>query len=201
MVPARRLSAALAGLGLVASLLAGCSSGPAVPTSFAVGVFTQAFSRLGPTVSTAPGIDRTAGRTRRMLPTTIFYPATGATGGRPRSGARPDTGFGPYPLIVFAPGFGTAPDLAPYPALLGRWAAAGYVVAAVSFPFTSANSPGGPDLSDFANQPADLSAVIDGVLADSRHSGTTLSGLVDRHHIGAAGHSLGGVTVLGLVAN
>jgi dienelactone hydrolase len=102
---------------------------------------------------------------------------------------------------VFAPGFGTAPNLAPYPKLLERWAAAGYVVAAVTFPYTSSNSPGGPDLEDFANQPADMSAVISGVLADARGHGTALVSLVDARDIAAAGHSLGGVTVLGLVAN
>ena len=136
-----------------------------------------------------------------MLPTTILYPATGRSGSGLVSGARPDNAFGPYPLIVFAPGFGTTPDLSPYPKLLARWASAGYVVAAPAFPYTSSNSPGGPDLSDFANQPADLRAVIDGVLADSRTHGTALAGMVDAHRIAAAGHSLGGVTVLGLVAN
>jgi dienelactone hydrolase len=188
-------------LGLTASLLSACSSAPSTPSSFAVGVFTQTFSRLGPPVSTASGVNRTSAMTRRTLPTTIFYPATGTPAASAVSGATPDARFGPYPLIVFAPGFGTAPDLAPYPKLLERWAAAGYVVAAVTFPFTSSNSPGGPNLEDFANQPADMSAVTSGILADSRGHGTALAGLVDAHHIGAAGHSLGGVTVLGLVAN
>jgi dienelactone hydrolase len=181
------------------SLLAACSSGPATPTSFAVGAFTQTFSRTGPAAPS--GIGRASDVVARALPTTIFYPATGRSGGGLVSGARPDTAFGPYPLIVFAPGFGTTPDLSPYPALLARWASAGYVVAAPVFPFTSSNSPGGPNLGDFANQPADLRAVIDGVLADSRSHGTPVAGMVDPHHIAAAGHSLGGVTVLGLVAD
>ena len=136
-----------------------------------------------------------------MLPTAIYYPAVGPAGAPVTGSAHPDTTFGPYPLIVFAPGFGTPPDLAPYPTLLERWAAAGFVVAAPTFPYTSSNSPGGPDLSDFPHQPADLSAVIDHVLAESAARHGPLVGMVDARHIGAAGHSLGGVTVLGLVAN
>jgi len=82
-----------------------------------------------------------------------------------------------------------------------RWAEAGYVVAAPLFPLTNDAVPGGADLADFANQPADLSFVITQVLQESAHSGGPLGGLVNPQRIGAAGHSLGGVTILGLVAN
>ena len=75
------------------------------------------------------------------------------------------------------------------------------MVAAPLFPLTRDGAPGGPDLADFANQPADLSFVVTQVLQESAHSGGLLSGLVNPHRIGAAGHSLGGVTILGLVAN
>jgi dienelactone hydrolase len=102
-------------------------------------------------------------------------------------------------LIVFAHGFDS--NLNGYQALLTQWAASGYVVAAPLFPLTVDDAAGGPDLADFANQPADLSFVITQVLDESARSGDPLSGLVDPHHIGAAGHSLGGVTILGLVAN
>jgi dienelactone hydrolase len=102
---------------------------------------------------------------------------------------------------VFAHGFGTLPDLSPYTTLLARWAGAGYVVAAPLFPLTRSDAPGGPDLSDFPAQPADMVAVVDRMLADARSTQAPLAGMVDAAHIGAAGHSLGGVTVLGLVAN
>ena len=61
--------------------------------------------------------------------------------------------------------------------------------------------PGGPDAGDVVNQPKDMSYVIGAVLSDSLSPSGALSGLVDPKEIGAAGHSNGAVTTLGLVAN
>jgi dienelactone hydrolase len=133
------------------------------------------------------------------LQTSVFYPAQARAGTVPLNGAPPDRKSAPYPLIVFAHGFGS--NVTAYQALLVRWAEAGYVVAAPLFPLTGDGATGGPDLADFANEPADLSFVITQVLQESAHSGGLLSGLVNPHRIGAAGHSLGGVTILDLVAN
>lgn len=135
------------------------------------------------------------GHPGRTLPTTILYPrpVTAAAG---RTASR-----GPYPLIVFAPGLGTDPDLASYLPLLRHWAAAGFVVAAPTFPGTNADAPGGPNVSDYVHQPGDVSFVITKVLAASASGTGPLVGLVDPAEIGAAGHSLGGVTTLGLIAN
>ena len=58
-----------------------------------------------------------------------------------------------------------------------------------------------PTAGTSANQPGDMSFVIDQVLkADGTPNGP-LSGLVDPNEIGAAGHSNGAITTLGLVAN
>ena len=140
-----------------------------------------------------------AGHAGRGLDTTVLYPATGRTGRPPLRDAPADRAAAPYPLIVFAHGFGSSPDDSI--TLLTRWAAAGYVVTAPRFPLTNSDTPGGADLSDFANQPADMSFVVDRVLALSAARSGALAGMVDAHRIGAAGHSLGGVTVLGMVAN
>ncbi|HEY5165844.1 MAG TPA: dienelactone hydrolase family protein [Acidimicrobiia bacterium] len=116
----------------------------------------------------------------RTLKTTIWLPA------------HPN---GTYPLIAFAHGCGgSARDYAP---LLQAWAAAGYVVAAPDFPVSSLHSPGVACATDIANQPGDISFVITRVLAldRARHG---LGHIVDRAHIGVAGHSLGGVTTLGV---
>jgi dienelactone hydrolase len=120
----------------------------------------------------------------RTLPTTILYP---------------DGDGGPYPLLVFAHGYSAVPQL--YEALLGHWAASGFVVAAPTFPLSSATSPCGAIAGDSVNQPEDMSFVIDSVLALSRRDDGPLAGLVDRRKIGAAGHSNGAITTYGLVGN
>ncbi len=137
--------------------------------------------------------------TSRTLVTTVYYPSAGPRSAAPEQDAPPDRAGPRYPLVVFAHGLGGAPQ--DYAALLSSWASAGYVVAAPRFPLSSSATPGGPDGGDIVNQPADMSFVIDSVLGlDAQRSGT-LSGLVDTAEIGAAGHSNGAITVLGLVAN
>ena len=115
----------------------------------------------------------------RTLPTTIWAPS----------------GDGPYPLIVFAHGCnGHGRDYEP---LLRTWAGAGYVVAAPDFPISSKDTPDYTCVTDVVNQPGDVSFVITRVLELDRAK-NGLGGIVDRHHIGVAGHSLGGVTTLGV---
>jgi predicted dienelactone hydrolase len=136
----------------------------------------------------------------RTLVTTVYYPAAAGTpSGDAQPDATPDTAGGPYPLIVFAHGFGATADS--YKDLLEHWASAGYVVAAPTFPLSSGTSPCGAVAGDVANQPKDMSFVITSVLDDAGAKGTPLAGLVDAQHIGAAGHSNGGITMYGLVGN
>jgi predicted dienelactone hydrolase len=198
------LAAAPAGAGSVAVGSPIRVTGPGGEGRFAVGYHVETLvdsSRSTPANGTVPAH---AGRT---LETFVFYPASGPApragvgGAAVRRGAAPERRAGPFPLIVFAHGFGTDPTLSEYAALLEQWAAAGYVVAAPLFPLTRGDAAGGPDLADYVNQPADMAFVAHRVVAQSEAQGGLLSGLVNPREIGAAGHSLGGVTTLGLVAN
>jgi predicted dienelactone hydrolase len=123
---------------------------------------------------------------QRTLVTQIWYP-------RARGAA------GPFPLLLFAPGFLQCPGA--YAHLLRAWASAGYVVAAVSFPHTNCHLGTGADEADLVNQPQDVSYVLTRLLALSARPGGPFSGLLDPNEVGAAGQSDGGDTVAALAAN
>ena len=125
---------------------------------------------------------------RRTLPTLLLYPADGEPGDEPVDDA-PPSDDGPFPLLLFSHGFtATGPRYEP---VLRDLAAAGYVVAAPTFPLSSGGRASPPELGDFANQPADVSFVLDRVLE-------VLADLVDADRVAAGGHSLGAITTLGL---
>lgn len=210
----RRSRALIAGAALAAAAaLASCGSGTggsSAPTStastvvpvgrpapgpYAVGTLTQAFvdtSRPTAAQGGAPG------KPSRTLVTTVLYPAVGPAGASPapRPNAPADVAAGPFPLVVFAHGSSASP--ADFGALLGSWAAAGYVVAAPEFPLTGTHAPSNSQISDYVNQPRDVSFVIDQMLHAPPAS---VAGLVDARRIGVAGHSIGGVTTMGLAFN
>jgi predicted dienelactone hydrolase len=98
---------------------------------------------------------------------------------------------GPHPLVVYSHGFMSDRHGGTY---LGEHLASyGYVVVATSFPLTHYNAPGGPNADDVAHQPADVSFLIDQVLAlgpDER----PFPGGIDREKIAVAGVSLGALT-------
>lgn len=107
-------------------------------------------------------------------------------------------GAGPFPLVEFSHGV-TASGPA-YRGFLEPIAAAGYVVAAPTFPLTS--GPGGwSHLADYANQPADVYFVVDSVLKLSADPNDALHGKVDAGELALAGHSLGAMTTIGAVYN
>jgi fermentation-respiration switch protein FrsA (DUF1100 family) len=109
----------------------------------------------------------------RVLKTTTWYPRTA----------------GKYPLVVFSHGLqGLPADFAP---LLRQWAAAGFVIVAPAYPKTSRGAAEF-DILDVLNQPGDASFVITQTLAGS------LKAIVDPTRIGAAGHSGGAITTIGL---
>lgn len=105
----------------------------------------------------------------RRLPTTVYIPASGTSA----------------PLIVFGHGMWGHPRK--FRRLFGRWVEAGYVVAAPAFPHTNDENPPPYLIEDVANQPADVSFVLDELLA---------RGLGDRDRVGIGGYSLGAETAL-----
>ena len=106
---------------------------------------------------------------------------------------------GPLPLIVVVHGRdGDPKSLRP---LLDTWATAGYVVAAPTFPVTRKDPDDKPEGEEVERQAGDVSFVIDELLEQASDSSSPMSGRIDASHIGAAGMSLGGMTVYGLISN
>lgn len=183
---------------------------PPLVSTYAVGI--TSFTVIDATRPTPP-TDVQPGAPTRTITVRVWYPAVAPSADQVRNddfasvpdptplfGAPPATGAGPFPLVVFGHGLGAT--AAGYGDLLSRWAAAGYVVVAPTFPLSSADAPGVPDAGDVANQPGDVSAVITETLARSASgSGGALTGLVDPERIGVSGHSNGGITTVGLVAS
>ena len=107
-------------------------------------------------------------------------------------------GTGPFPVMLVAPGSG-ASQRPIARADAAAFAARGYVGVAVPFPCT--NAPGETTLDpvvalDIYRQPADVSFVLDELLAKSVTPTDELFGLLDADHIGLTGTSSGGVTGL-----
>lgn len=133
----------------------------------------------------------------RTLPVMVLYPTTRAAGATAGKGAIAQDGpvaEGTFPLIVFSHGV-TASGPA-YAGLLQLIAAHGYIVAAPTYPLTS--GPGGwANVVQATNQPADVSFVIDQLLAESAKPTGVFSGRIAPEHVGIGGHSLGAITSLG----
>jgi dienelactone hydrolase len=160
-----------------------------------------------PPVSTAPPIvpeqaptktfavgsrELSLSRGDRPLRTVVWYPAAGPAGGPL---ATPAAGL--FPLVLFSHGLTATPEV--YQRVTTRIAAAGFIVAAPAYPYTNgAATTYNP--ADLINQPADASAVITGVLALNDRAGDALAGHIDGSRIGAAGHSAGGYTTVGMLS-
>jgi dienelactone hydrolase len=140
----------------------------------------------------------------RTLEVDVVYPAEGEPSPEPDPSGEfaapgaliddaPPAG-GTFPLVVFAHGHNGVGGL--FLGLAELWAREGYVVALPTFPL-SRNGVAVSD--DVSNQPADVSFVIDS-LADLDES-DPLAGHVDAGEVVVGGHSLGGVTVLGVAYN
>ncbi|NES15848.1 MULTISPECIES: chlorophyllase [unclassified Micromonospora] len=196
-----RRHAALVTAALLSTGLAGCSGGAAPsarPAPDAPPKATAPAPRVpaghAPTKSFAVGV-RQLKLNRggdRPLPVTLWYPARGAAGGEPERSAAAATGR--FPVVMFSHGLGARPT--DYQLLLSRWAAAGFVVAAPTFPHTGAGGDGNP--LDVLNQPADVSYALTEVLTLDGRAGDPLRGHLDPDRVAAAGHSAGGVTTIGL---
>ena len=130
--------------------------------------------------------------TGRVLSTEVWYPATKRNGG-----LVPDRSSGPYPLVVFSQGYDEAASA--YSALIRQWAAAGFVVAAPTYPYTA--PPGPLDEADIINHPVELRSVLGALTSVPRRSASVLAGLVDPGEVGLAGQSDGGDVSLAVADN
>jgi dienelactone hydrolase len=142
---------------------------PAHTRPYDVSVTTETFvDSSRPTVGPG-GVELAPGRT---LVTDVYVP----------------DGPGPFPLVVHAHGLDG--NRTKFTQLLTAWAEAGYAVAAPTFPLTS-NESDPVVVVDHEQQPADLSFVVDEVLA-------LLGDTVDATRIGASGLSLGSSAAYGV---
>jgi predicted dienelactone hydrolase len=172
-IPPPTLIRPLAGLALV---LAACAHAPALPELRVAG--PEALSERGPL---AVGCFELAlARGERALPSTVWYP----------EGPAPSSG---WPLIIYSHGFMSS--RLEGVGLYAHLASHGYVVLAADYPNTSLASKD-PTLADVANQPADVTFLLDAALALNAQPGSALFGRIDPHRLGAAGLSLGGLTTL-----
>jgi pimeloyl-ACP methyl ester carboxylesterase len=98
----------------------------------------------------------------------------------------------PYPLVVYSHGYMSQYKEGEY--LLDFLASHGFVAVSVDFPLSNGSSPGGAVIADITNQAADVSFLIDQMLARSKQPENLLYGRIDPDRIAAIGLSLGGLT-------
>jgi dienelactone hydrolase len=185
-------------LPAVAVLLGGCSSGGANVAASAHNPPSPPSASTTTAPRLLPGhtswIETFVDRSRRTVPTagtplplrtlvtTIYRP----------------NGAGPFPLIVFSHGLDGHPEK--FTKLFSAWADAGFAIAAPAFPLTNSHAPDpNSNVGDVARQPADVSFVLDNVLALDEQPGSRLFHAIDERRIGAGGLSLGGLTTYMLV--
>jgi poly(3-hydroxybutyrate) depolymerase len=144
---------------------------PLALTATSSPAFTERTVRFVDTTRSTVSHGRLLSRSR-TLPTLLLQPASP----------------GPHPLVVFCHGYDITPT--PYLHLLRRWAKAGFLVAAPSFPLTSSAAGRWLDESDIVHQPQDAAFVL-------TQTEKVLGAAVDRARVIVAGHSDGGATSFG----
>lgn len=200
----RRRTAQLLAAVLLAAPLTGCSGfvEPAGTSGAAAQATPTGTPATAPLVGTAPTGSFAVGVRQlrlnrggdRPIPVTIWYPTSGdAGGGGPKRNARAANGR--FPVVLFSHGLSGLP--ADYQRLLTRWAAAGFVVAAPTYPHTS-RSATDYQVLDVINQPADASYVLDRLLVLDGRTDDLFHGHLATDRVAAAGHSAGGITTVGL---
>ncbi|RZU77949.1 platelet-activating factor acetylhydrolase isoform II [Micromonospora kangleipakensis] len=180
---------------LMTALLAGC--GPA----------TAATSGTAPPARHAPARSWPVGVRQltldpdgpRPLPLTIWYPAAPDPAPSDVRVATPvadaPVAAGRFPVVVYSHGLRSLPEL--HAPLTTRWAAAGFVVAAPTYPRTNLRAA---DFTraDVRNQPADGWRLIGRLVRLDARRGDPLAGHLAVERIAAAGHSAGGFTTAGM---
>lgn len=164
-------------------------AGPATPGPYAVGRSGYRFVDTSRRTDPPEGSDRPASAAR-VLDVVSLYPAAGAAGspGEVRDAAEPAPGR--FPLVVYSHGVGSS-GLERNDAL-ARWARAGYVVLAPTFPLSS----GSFDVTDLPNQPEDVAFVVETFRSQVQAVDDVLHDRVRTACVALAGHSLGGATSL-----
>ncbi|PWU51844.1 alpha/beta hydrolase [Micromonospora globispora] len=176
---------------LMTALLAGCgpataATGGAPPPArhaplgaYAVGVRQLTVDPTGP----------------RPLPVTIWYPAAGGPPGPTPATSDAPVAAGRFPVVIYSHGLRSLPEL--HAPLTTRWAAAGFVVAAPTYPRTNLRTPTFTR-ADVRNQPADGWRLIRHLVRLDARRADPLAGHLDVDRIAAAGHSAGGFTTAGM---
>ncbi len=172
--------------------LDGCPALPWQPGPFGVGYRRVTFTKESVTEPGKP----------RVLDTWIWYPADPATASlyanpRGKIGVPLVAGAGGQPLLVFSHGSCGIPTQSLY--LTTVLASYGFVVAAPPHPgnVLSPTCESQAALDDaFVNRQADISFVIDSLLALNQAPGSFLHDGIAAARIGVLGHSFGGLTAL-----
>jgi fermentation-respiration switch protein FrsA (DUF1100 family) len=105
-------------------------------------------------------------------------------------------GDGPFPIVLFSHGLGALPES--FQPLFEDWVHDGFVVVGPTYPHTNGRVATNP--RDLVNQPADASFVLDSVIELASDRNGPLSRRLDAERIGAVGHSMGGMTTVGLTS-
>jgi len=166
---------------------------PAATGPYAVGVTTVTLERP----STADG-------TVRTLETVIWYPREGGSAGSdPVTDAPPATPGGPFPIVVYSHGSGGKPLYQTF--LTEHLASHGFVVAAPPHPGNTSDDcfPCGPEsiLASARERPADVTFVLDQVIAMGADPNSPLGAIVDPERTAIVGHSFGGWTAIYVAAD
>jgi predicted dienelactone hydrolase len=160
---------------------------------YGVGVTSATF--VDTSRATAPN-GEFAGAPDRSIPVEIWYPAAASAEPESRD-VPPNLDRAPFPLIVFAHGYTSFGRQSA--SFAQHLASRGYVVAAPTFPGSNIAAAGGPRLTSLLDQPADVSFVLDELLARNDDASSPLAGAIDGNRVGMAGHSYGGVTTMLIV--
>jgi predicted dienelactone hydrolase len=168
----------------------GQSLQPWLPGPYGVGVRAMTFTKRS---VTHPNL-------QRSLNTSIWYPADPATasldthpGGVANAPFAP--GLAKAPLVLFSHGACSLPTQ--YLSLTAFLPSYGFVVAAPPHPGDTRVDPCRANIVDaFVNRPADISFLIDSLLAQSDTPDSFFHDTIDPARIGVMGHSYGGLTTL-----